>query len=265
MRRMVKWLLLLSFTVMYIRSTAQNSVWIDLKFDTVLPDNKWKFLGEAYMLFGNMKGTMGIDSLPAADVDASAGDLLDHFKFGISIYFEAYKNKWAICTDISYIKLGAEIRRDPHINSGEAVSRQLMFEASGLRKLLSFLELGVGLRLNSLKIEMDLNYNTSGGVKSAGRSLSETWVDPFVAARAKFNLLNDLLFLHVRGDIGGFGVGSDLAWGAQGYAGIRISRTFQASIGYRIISTDYENGSRKDYFLYDVDVFGPVVRLGINF
>jgi hypothetical protein len=51
----------------------------------------------------------------------------------------------------------------------------------------------------------------------------------------------------------------------QGYAGNRFSKLFQIQGGYRIISLDYEKGSGADYFLYDIETFGPIVRFGFNF
>jgi len=68
-----------------------------------------------------------------------------------------------------------------------------------------------------------------------------------------------------RADIGGFGLGSDLTWQIQAYAGYRFSKLFQITAGYRIMSIDYEKGSGQDRFLYDMNTFGPVLRLGFNF
>lgn len=43
-------------------------------------------------------------------------------------------------------------------------------------------------------------------------------------------------------------------------------RTKEAEIsaGYRVISMNYESGSGSDYFKYDIDTTGPVVRLGFH-
>jgi hypothetical protein len=67
------------------------------------------------------------------------------------------------------------------------------------------------------------------------------------------------------GEIGGFGIGSDLAWQMQVYAGYQFSKLFQITGGYRIISLDYETGTGQDRFMYNVDTSGPVVRFGFNF
>jgi hypothetical protein len=71
--------------------------------------------------------------------------------------------------------------------------------------------------------------------------------------------------LQFRGDIGGFGVGSDFSWQIQANAGYRFSKLFQATIGYRVIGINYDKGEGMDRFVYDVDTYGPVIHTGFNF
>jgi hypothetical protein len=51
-----------------------------------------------------------------------------------------------------------------------------------------------------------------------------------------------------RGEIRGFGIGSDLAWQMQAYTGYLFFELFKSQSGYRIISQDYDNGSGADSF-----------------
>jgi len=69
----------------------------------------------------------------------------------------------------------------------------------------------------------------------------------------------------VRSEIGGFGAGSDLTWQLQENSGYRISKDFQPSVGYRILSIDCDKGADTERFIYNVDTFGPVIRMGFNF
>ena len=68
-----------------------------------------------------------------------------------------------------------------------------------------------------------------------------------------------------RGEIGGFGIGSDLAWQLHAIGGFRVSKLFQVAAGYRAISIDYTSGSGQDTFKYDIVTFGPELRFGFNF
>ena len=56
----------------------------------------------------------------------------------------------------------------------------------------------------------------------------------------------------LRGDIGGFGVGSDLTWHALTKFTYRQSDSFSWYLGYRAIAYDYEDGQGRNYQNYDL-------------
>jgi hypothetical protein len=96
------------------------------------------------------------------------------------------------------------------------------------------------------------------------KSSTKTWFDPVLITRLTTDINGKWLF-QFRGDVGGFGVGSDFTWQLQAYAGYRFTKVFQLTAGYRILGIDYDKGTDKERFIYNVDTFGPVVRLGFNF
>ncbi|MGZ5135327.1 MAG: hypothetical protein ACXWCG_09260 [Flavitalea sp.] len=233
--------------------------------DSTAGKNKWNLLVEPYLMFPNLKGTTGVGSLPDADVDADPGEVFSHFKIGAILYFEMAKDKWAFSSDIIYLNLDEDATTGPVINSGNVNLKQFLWEVAALRKLFPWLEAGIGGRLNSLKTSVDLvTKNIGGGTTVSSNSMTQTWFDPIIVARVK-NQVDKKFLYQVRGDIGGFGIGSEFAWQLQAYAGYRFSKLFQATAGYKIISVDYNKGSGDDRFLFDMDTFGPVVRLGLNF
>ena len=77
--------------------------------------------------------------------------------------------------------------------------------------------------------------------------------------------IKDKWLFQLRGDVGGFGIGSDFTWQAQAYFGYRFSKLFQLTAGYRILSIDYEKSTGSEPFVFDIDEFGPVIRFGFNF
>ena len=91
-------------------------------------------------------------------------------------------------------------------------------------------------------------------------SADEEWVDPIIGVRAQWNI-NDKWFLAGQSDIGGFGVGSDLAWSMQATAGYNFTKNVSAELGYRYLDTDYEDGA----FTYDVAESGIYTSLNIRF
>ena len=243
---------------------AQTSQLADRGLQDTLPVKEWRFLLEPYFMAASIKGTVGLGNLPDAEVDEEFSDIVKNLKFGAMIYFETYNPEWAITSDMIYIKLGADLTPNIIINSGEVEVKQLSWELAGLRKFFPWLEGGLGVQLNSIKSELAMNIKTLNGSANRSGDLTETWVDPMIIARVKFPVGKKFL-LQLRPSIGGFGIGSDLAWQVQGHATYRFSPLFQLSAGYRVIGADYEKGSGQDRFLYDVNTFGPVIRFGFNF
>lgn len=91
-------------------------------------------------------------------------------------------------------------------------------------------------------------------------SRCDDWWDPYIGLRARYNF-NDKYYIIARGDIGGFGVGSDLMWQAEGAFGIQLSQRIFTEIGYRALSMDYEG----DGLTYDTITHGAQITLGITF
>jgi AhpD family alkylhydroperoxidase len=67
----------------------------------------------------------------------------------------------------------------------------------------------------------------------------------------------------VRGDVGGFGIGSDLTWNLVGTFQYYLSRAVSLDVGYRAFDIDYDQGSGATLFKFDVLMHGP--RLGVVF
>jgi hypothetical protein len=88
----------------------------------------------------------------------------------------------------------------------------------------------------------------------------DDWWDPYLGLRARYNL-NDKFYIIARGDIGGFGVGSDLMWQAEGALGVQLTQQVYAEIGYRALSFDYD----KDGLTYDTITHGAQMTLGLQF
>lgn len=227
-------------------------------------EKKWKFLIEPYIMFPSMAGETGVRNLPSVDVDANAGDIFSKLQFGAMLYVEAQNDTWAITSDLLYMNLNQEATPTTIINSGEATAKQFGYELAGLYRIAPFLESGLALRLNNISSELDIIRNTIDGTESLNASLSKTWVDPVIVTRLTADIDDTWLFVF-RGDFGGFGIGSNFTWQVQGYVGYRFSTLFQTSIGYRIIGIDYDQGTGEDRFRYDMNTFGPNVRLGFNF
>ena len=233
--------------------------------DSPTVKHKWNFVAEPYLMFPNMNGTIGLGTLPDAPLDLNPGDILNHLQMGAMVYLEAHNDKWAVSSDFLYMKLGQDVTPNKIINKGDVTMKETVWEATGMYRVIPWLEVGAGLRLYSINTVLNLNYKT-GLVFDTARteSLTKTWVDPIVITRITAPFKGKCL-LQLRADIGGFGIGSKFAWQIQVDAGYKFSKLFQATVGYRYIDVDYESGSGSDRFLYNIATFGPTIRFAFNF
>jgi hypothetical protein len=251
------------FTAVFLFSSflfAQDSVQ-----QVSATNQKWQFRVEPYLLLPNMQGQTGVSGLPLAEIDASTGDIFGSLKMGGMLYFEATKGKWSIASDLLFMNLEKDIQPSVVISGGEVNAKQLGWELAGLRRLNNWLEVGAGALLNSLQIDMDISRKMAGGetLNQTG-SQSKTWVDPMLIARLATNPAQKVTG-QFRGEIGGFGIGSDLAWQLQAVAAYRFSKLFDLSAGYRAISLDYSSGDGNKAFVYDVVTHGPLIKFGFSF
>ncbi|HLW31100.1 MAG TPA: hypothetical protein VKX40_02480 [Aequorivita sp.] len=234
------------------------------KQDKFTSESTWNFLIEPYLMLPYLNGDTGVGNLPDVSIDASSGDIFDHLQMAAMLYGEAYTTDWAISTDIIYMNLKQDVDVKGDITYGSLHAKQFAWETSGFRRMLPWLDLGAGGRLNSLTARADLTLDLPNGTSFRSKRSNKTWLDPIIIARFH-NPEGSKYLYQLRGDIGGFGLGSDFTWQMQAYVGYRISQLFQVSGGYRIIGIDYNNGNGEDRFMYDVDTSGIVLRVGFNF
>ncbi|WP_210490836.1 hypothetical protein [Microvirga antarctica] len=106
------------------------------------------------------------------------------------------------------------------------------------------------------------------GGRAVAKSGAVDWVDPVIGARIRYDLAPGHE-LFVRGDIGGFGVGSKFSWQAIAGYGMEFGTyqgvTYSGVIGYRALGVDYAQGSGTRRYEFDMVLHGPVVGLSMKF
>ena len=93
------------------------------------------------------------------------------------------------------------------------------------------------------------------------------WVDPLVGVRVRQQLASGDEF-QLKGDIGGFGVGSKISWHTFGgyvhnfeFGGLNWS----SMIGYRALEVDYSQGSGLLQSGLNAVLQGPIAAIGLRF
>jgi opacity protein-like surface antigen len=230
------------------------------------------------------EGTVGgpLGGSLSGNVDLSFGDVLDYLNFTAMGRIEAWNGKWGLTFDGLFMNLGADgsfqgsrgltnFSLDADVRLGMAdfgLAYRLYDQQFGKNNAqrLAFEPYG-GLRYAYLKEKIDLNINIAG-VGSVGGTLgtSEDWVEPFVGGRVVWDL-HDKWSLNIRGDAGGFGIGSasDLTWQILGGVDYKLSKNTIFNAGYRYVELDYSHGSGSDKLGIDLRAKGPYLGLTITF
>ena len=130
----------------------------------------------------------------------------------------------------------------------------LIIEYAGAYSQKSFdnLEIIAGIRQQNIDVSIQtLNQNPQE---------SANWFDPFVGLIYSRPLKGNYL-VTLRGDLGGFGIESDLAVNAEAMFRYQFGNTLSAKIGYRYLKVKFDSNN----FLYDIGLDGLLLGLGIRF
>jgi hypothetical protein len=222
----------------------------------------WAFIVAPYFLAPYMDGQLGIGILPPATITASPGDIFDKLQFGAMLYVEARKGAWGAFVDGLYMDLEQAAQRENV--AATASAQQGAVQVSAFRRIAPSIDVLVGARVNVLDAGLLLPAVDTTGGQSATRAQSATWVDPLIGVRLRAPLPPPWQ-LGIMADIGGFSVGSKLAYQIYPMAGVRVSRLFSIHVAYRILDMDYETGTGSDAFRYDMSTYGPEIGLGFHF
>jgi len=208
------------------------------------------------------EGDMGLAGR-VAPVDISFQDTLDNLDFAFMLAVEGGIDRWAFGFDGIYGAFSSSAALPaaaaPYTNatvdfdqffSRVHVGYQVYVEDHA--KLTAF----VGARYSYLSTEISI----TGGAPALNVDGSKNWVDPVIGMHGSWNL-NDRWLVQGGGDIGGFGVNSDLIWQANLAIGYRFTASLIGLVGYRGLGVDYSDGG----FLVDTVAHGPVIGMSFRF
>lgn len=221
----------------------------------------WYLSAGPYLWLPKIDGTVGAGSLTAS-IHLDQGDLLDKLDFAGSLHLTARKDKWELVFDVMYLQLGDDFTVGP--DSVDVDLKTALVEAVvGYRvgdwpigeTSLSLMLLGGG-RLTYVE-----NKITITGAMPASARASAAWIDPFIGGRLGLSFA-ERWTIFVRGDVGGFGIGSasDLAWNLIAAFEYELSTKVSLLAGYRVLDYDYDAR-----FLFDVQFQGPILAAQIRF
>jgi opacity protein-like surface antigen len=233
-------------------------------------EDRWQVEFTPYLFASGLHGSTGTQQV-SADINTGFSDIVKNLDKGLMGTLELRRGRWGIILDGLYFKLkdqGARSWEGP-AGIGSATGDLDVTTTMQMYQLSAAYRLGGGVPTDLIvagrytRLDLDLNFVGSGSPLPGGtRSLSagQNWWDPVVGVRVTLPFAERWSAM-LYGDVGGFGVGSDLTY--QGIAGVnwQFSEHVSAKLGYRYIYQDYENNG----FVWKMAAYGPYLGVGIRF
>jgi hypothetical protein len=223
-------------------------------------DDGWHFVVAPYLWLTGIHGTAGTSNREIS-VHASAGDLLSHFRFGLMGLVEADHKRIVLPLDIIWARLGdnqalpfpnlpsttAELKVDEFILTPKVGYRLLDQGKLKIDALTGFRYWHLGQNLQFSPSRLGLNFSTS-----------QNWVDPLVGGRI-LGALTPKIDVVIAGDVGGWGVGSQLDYQVVGVLGYKLNPKWTLQAGWRYLDVNYRSKT-----VFDVAMSGVALGVSIN-
>jgi hypothetical protein len=223
----------------------------------------WQHSLTPYIWGAAMSGTTAI-ATPlgplSSSVDLSFGDTLSNLDFGGMVAYKGQYDKWVVMSDLIYMDLSADKSKDfPLVSTQSGISvEQLALELSGGYHITDAIALYAGMRINDLDSSVRVTTTTNANSVTRSARASASWIDPIVGIVGEFGFpFTDRWAVNLKGDVGGFGVGSEFAWQVTVALRWRMNDRWDFSAGYRYMDMDYEDEGGSGIVVYDMVSQGP--------
>lgn len=241
------------------------------------PDDGWHFAITPYVWLPSISGSMKLEPPPGFEsgkLDYGPGDYLENLDFAGFLDIQVQKGRWTLLADIMYTDFSdSDTAQFPGVlprSSGWSVEADWDLQAfildfagaySVFRNEYSNFNLLAGVRYAEIdgKVNLDIAGPLPGGVLSRTFSREESYFDPIIGFKGKFEL-GKKWYLPYYFDIGGFGVDSDLTLQAFAGIGYQFVDWFSMVLGYRYLYYDFGDDSE---LVENLNLYGAT--LGFNF
>lgn len=218
-------------------------------------NSDWTFsLAPMYLWAVSIDGDQTVKG-HTVDLDVPFSEIFDDLNGALTFHFEGmHKQRWGFLTDLNYIVLEMDD------GSTDVDFTEIMYELAGFYRInrgTHAIDGLAGLRYSSMEVELDL----PSPVNNVDQR--KDWVDPYLGLRWQWKFAENW-GSRLRGDVGGFGVGSDQTYNLVGLVDFKPWKHVGLFGGYRVLYQDYSTGSGKNRFSYDATMHGPALGLNVT-
>jgi hypothetical protein len=205
----------------------------------------------------SVQADIEVGTFPPLPIDESFTEILDHLNGTFMARFEAQAGRGGLIADVFYVDIGFPFTVGPFdIDFDETLAFGTFaanYRPFGDAK--SYLDLLGGVRAWHFETQIVDQADDLHLVL-----LKDNWLDPVVGARGRVTFA-ERFYATAYGDVGGFGVGSDLTWQAMGSLGYQLHDNFDVSAGYRYLYFRRMTGE----IINEQRISGPIIEAKLTF
>jgi hypothetical protein len=221
----------------------------------------WQFTLSPFFWATGLNGSTSIGPVDQ-EVDVSFGDILDSLTLAAMVDLRLDYNRWGIQSNVIWVDMSSE-------ETSEGINVKVeptmwIVDADIHYQVAPAWELLAGIRY--FDIDIDLGLKPAGAQQTMWQNGNKSWIDPIVGAGFSAPLSESWWF-KARGDIGGFGAGSEFAWQLRGGFDWRFGSAKRHSLflGWRHLAWDYKDDDGKATFEMETYMTGPIAGASFRF
>jgi hypothetical protein len=227
--------------------------------------SRWVWQLSPYLWAAGIDGDVSpFRRAPTVPLDLSFGEVLDDLRLGGFVHLWGRHDRFVLSGDVMYVDLTdrEDVAALPGLGPTPGLSVRVDSRQTAATLLAGWrVRTGPGLTLDLLAGLRWWDLSTTATARSGpgARTWSEgfSWVDPLVGFRAFLPLAGRVSAM-VQADAG---VGSRATWQALGTVNYDLNEALTASVGYKALSVDYDQGGH----VFDATLKGPLLGLTWRF
>jgi len=228
----------------------------------VAAQDGWSFAFTPYAWLPALSTSVATDE-GTVDIDTSGSDVLSNLDFAFMGAFEARKGRWGMIADLLYSDLSeskdtplgvlfSRARVETKVGALSGYAAYRVFEDEK-----AFVDVMGGFRYFDTRVDLTLS---PGQLPGAESDLKESWVDPIIGARARYDF-SDHWFGTALIDYGGFDGSNDTTWQALGTVGYQFNDRWSVQGGYRYMDIEKEMAGAD----VKIGLSGPIIGFTVRF
>lgn len=213
-----------------------------------------------YLWFSGLHGYVGARGY-VVPVNLGVDEVFSNLNIGLMSTLDVRRKRMGDFSDLVFINLSSKNQDTPlgdAFTGYNANAKTFFLDSELYGRLIENDHLAIdamgGARIWHLNNSLDL-YRAAQPPVEAGQT--QDWVDPVLGARFRVDIAKGW-FASLKGDAGGFGVGSQQTWQIYTGAGKEFKQKFSVFVGYRYLDVDYRSAG----FLFDNHMNGLLAGFG---